>query len=58
MKMILKIISYIGLVLTVIPSFLVFQGVIDLETNNYLMISGTIIWFVTAPRWMNSETEK
>jgi hypothetical protein len=57
MKNILKIISFIGLGLTLIPSFLVYQGVLSPETNNNFMLIGTIIWFLTAPFWMNQKSE-
>jgi hypothetical protein len=53
MKILIKVISYIALALTIIPSFLVFNGTSTLETNKMLMLIGTIIWFVTAPIWMN-----
>lgn len=52
-KLLLKIISYIGLILTLIPSFLVFMQVIELDTNKVLMLLGTLLWFGTAPFWLN-----
>ena len=52
-KILLKIISYIGLILTLIPSFLVFLKVIELDTNKYLMLFGTLLWFGCSPFWMN-----
>lgn len=56
MKTILKIISGLGLVLTFVPSILVFNGIIDLKVHNSLMIIGLIIWFGTAPFWMKSKS--
>lgn len=55
MQFILKILSYIGLILTVVPSFLVFAGVIELSFHKTLMLIGTLLWFLTAPFWMNKE---
>jgi hypothetical protein len=52
-KMLLKIISFIGLLLTLIPSFFVFLNRIELETNKYLMLVGTLLWFGSSPFWMN-----
>lgn len=49
MKPLLKIISYIALLATVLPSVLVFAGVIELETHKWIMFIGMIVWFVTAP---------
>ena len=56
-KLILKIISYAGLVLTLIPSFLVFTKVIGFETNKHLMLLGTVLWFGTCPFWMNKSKQ-
>ncbi len=47
----LKVISYLGLVLTLLPSFLVFAGIIDIDTNKNLMLIGTAIWFISAALW-------
>lgn len=57
MLAILKIISYIGLILTVVPSFLVFSGAIELSFHKTLMLIGTLLWFFTAPFWMNKQKE-
>lgn len=56
MKLLLKIISYTGLALTIIPSILVFNGVIVLKTHFILMVVGLILWFSTAPFWMKSKS--
>ncbi|WP_339751469.1 hypothetical protein [Algoriphagus aquimarinus] len=58
MKTILKIISFAALALTLVPSFLVFKGVITPELSKTLMLIGTIIWFGTASFWMNKSEEK
>ena len=52
-KTLLKIISFVGLLLTLIPSLLVFLNGIELETNKYLMLVGTFLWFGSSPFWMN-----
>ena len=57
MQTILKILSYIGLLLTVVPSFLVFAGVIELSFHKILMLIGTLLWFGTAPFWLNKSEE-
>ena len=57
MKILLKIISLIGLLLTIVPSFLVFTGKITLDNNKWLMIIGTLLWFASAPFWMNKKEE-
>lgn len=55
MKTILKILSFIGLILTVVPSFMVFNDSITLDMHKWLMLLGTILWFATAPFWMNKK---
>lgn len=55
MKIALKIISYLGLGLTIIPSILVFNGTIEMKTHFILMFIGFILWFSTSPFWMKSE---
>lgn len=57
MKAILKIISLIGLLLTMIPPVLIFMGSIDLEGTKSLMTLGMVAWFGSAPFWINRRTE-
>ena len=52
MRTLLKLISFAGLGLTVVPSFLVFAGVIAWETHAALMLVGMVLWFASAPFWM------
>lgn len=49
----LKILSFIGLGLTIVPSFMVYLGSISHDTHINLMAIGMITWFVTAPFWIN-----
>jgi hypothetical protein len=58
MKSLLKIISFIALAVTLVPSFLVFKGIITPELSKTLMFIGTIVWFVSASFWMNTSDEK
>lgn len=51
----LKIVSYIGLGLTLIPAFLVFAGRLTWNTHAILMIIGTLLWFLTAPLWIKEK---
>lgn len=53
MTVLLKLLSFVGLGLTVGPALLVFAGAISWETHASLMFVGTILWFGTAPFWMN-----
>ncbi|MEX2513523.1 MAG: hypothetical protein WD398_11500 [Cyclobacteriaceae bacterium] len=55
MKLLIKILSYLGLGLTLFPSFLLFSGMIEAATCKQLMLFGTVLWFITAPFWMNKK---
>jgi hypothetical protein len=55
MKVLLIIISIIGLGLTIIPSILVFMQDISLESHKQLMLIGMILWFATAPLWIKEQ---
>lgn len=37
---------------------MVFQGVIEPSLSKTLMLVGTIIWFFTAPQWLNKFQEE
>ncbi|WP_200975596.1 hypothetical protein [Echinicola sp. 20G] len=58
MNNIIKLISFLALALTIVPSFLVFSGAIDADLCKTLMFIGTVAWFITAPKWMNRKTEE
>lgn len=51
--LVLKAVSYTGLVLTLIPSLLVFAGTLDVAMYKTLMMAGTGCWLVSAPFWIN-----
>ncbi len=55
MKKLIMAASWIGLGLTLIPSFLVFSGRLTLESNKALMLFGTIVWFAAASRWLGKD---
>jgi hypothetical protein len=55
MKVLLIIISVIGLGLTIIPSILVFLQSISLESHKQFMLFGMIMWFATAPFWIKEQ---
>jgi hypothetical protein len=57
-NLIIKIISYLALTGTIFPSILVFLGDLDLQTNKNIMGICMIIWFITAPFWINKKSEE
>jgi len=58
MKGFFKLVSIVGLGLTVIPSILVFNGIISWNSHASLMLVGVLFWFCSAPLWMTEKTEK
>jgi hypothetical protein len=55
MKIVLKSLSWLGLLLTVGPSFLVFHQIIDLPTHKWIALIGSLLWIATAPFWINEQ---
>lgn len=57
MKTLAKLLSAAGLVLTVGPALLVFTGDLTWAAHARWMLAGTVLWFVTAPVWMEAHVE-
>lgn len=55
LNIVLKIISFIGLCLTIVPAILVFNDVISFQMHANLMVGGMILWFTTSPFWMKEK---
>ena len=55
MILILKVISFIGLALTIVPSLLVLGGLIEPSLHKQLMGIGMVLWFAGAYFWINKE---
>ena len=49
MKMMLTVMARLSLVLTVIPAFLHLFGLLSADAVKWIMISATVVWFITAP---------
>lgn len=58
MKKLLMAISYISLLMLLIPPCGVFLGKVDLETSKQWMFAATILWFVTAPTWIGKQDQE
>ncbi len=58
MNWMLKLVSAVGLALTIVPSFFVFTGAITWSRHASLMTLGMILWFATAPFWMKREGQQ
>jgi hypothetical protein len=58
MKTILSIakpVSWVSLLLIVVPPILYFTGAIQSSLMTLLLLVGTFIWFISASLWMKSE---
>ena len=53
MKKILQLLSILGLISTVLPGLLVFMGIMEFEHYKLWVLGGTVLWFATAPFWIN-----
>ncbi|MCB0555008.1 MAG: hypothetical protein KDD02_15770 [Phaeodactylibacter sp.] len=51
-RTLLGIFALSGLILTLLPSMLVFADVISAQTNKVLMALGMLLWFTLAPFWI------
>lgn len=58
MRLSLKIISFTGLLLTILPAFLHFYGVIEFEQHKPITLMGTTLYLLSAPFWMNKTKKK
>ena len=48
-----KVVSYVGLLLTVVPSVLLLADNQLSDRYKLLATIGMVLWFVTAPFWIN-----
>ena len=52
MKWIVRMVSYVGLGLTLVPAFFVLTGSLSETTYKTLMLVGTLCWLGSAPFWI------
>ena len=57
MKRMIKILSFISLAITLVAPVMVWQGMLDPATNKRILAFAMLLWFATAPWWMNSNKE-
>jgi hypothetical protein len=50
-----RILSWIALAGTIVPSVLFFDGRATLDQTKLWMFVATVIWFATAPVWMERQ---
>lgn len=57
MKTVLRIISYLGLAITIVSPILLWAGELEIATNRVLLNIGMILWFGTAVFWIKKHEE-
>jgi hypothetical protein len=55
MRSALRLLSYLGLALSVVPPLLVWAGRLSMETNLQLLTVGMFVWFGSAIFWIKPE---
>ena len=50
-----RVLSWLALAGTLVPSVLFFYGRMTLDQTKLWMLIATILWFATAPVWMERE---
>jgi hypothetical protein len=53
---ILIVVSWLSLVVLMLPSILFLAGRMELATAKWVMLVATIVWFATATPWMWKQT--
>jgi hypothetical protein len=56
MKNLLKLLSLVGLVLSIVPPVMLFLGKMEMDSMKLWMGVGMVVWMVTAPFWINKSS--
>jgi hypothetical protein len=55
MKTALRLVSYLGLALSVVPGFFVMAGSLSMPAYYKIINVGMVLWFATAVFWIKAE---
>ena len=55
MNSIAKVASLVGLLATLVPCVLFFLGTLEFDSMKWVVLAGTIVWFVATPLWMGRD---
>lgn len=58
MKNLLKLISLVGLALSIFPPILFFLGKMELSSMKLWMGIGMVVWMISAPFWINKPSQQ
>jgi hypothetical protein len=56
MMMTARILSWLALAGTIVPALLFFNDQATLDQTKSWMLASTVLWFATAPAWMDRRT--
>lgn len=56
MKNLLKPLSFIGLLMTIVPPVMLFSGNLEMGQMKLVMGLGMVLWMLTAPFWVNAKS--
>lgn len=58
MRILIPLVSIIGLALVIVPACLYLADAVDKPRMQSLMLVGTVLWFVSAPLWMGRDESR
>lgn len=58
MRLLLQLLSFLGLALTIVPAVLVFMRQLPFQTHITLMFIGMVLWFGATPFWINRKESR
>jgi len=58
MKNLLKLLSLVGLILSIVPPVMLFLGKMEMDSMKLWMGVGMVVWMVTAPFWINKSSQQ
>ena len=58
MKNLLKLLSLVGLILSIVPPVMLFLGKMEMDSMKLWMGVGMVAWMVTAPFWINKSSQQ
>ena len=58
MKNLLKLLSVVGLILSIVPPVMLFLGKMEMDSMKLWMGVGMVAWMVTAPFWINKSSQQ
>ena len=58
MRLLLQLISWLSLIVLIVPSIMYLAGRMELDRVKWIMLIATIVWFTSASLWMWNGKDK